>query len=97
MGKGVNCKKTSSCQMSVDRSEPTSSRMIQDGYYTEWIANVHVNVEALDGSFGIYFFFGEPPADEAEWELAPNQAGSVGIFAMNRMTGSQSRYLARCL
>ncbi|POR34505.1 Tyrosinase [Tolypocladium paradoxum] len=72
-------------------ANPSPSQILQDGHYTEWIANVHVNVEALDGSFGIHFFFGEPPADEAEWELAPNQAGSVGIFAMNRLTGSRSK------
>lgn len=59
--------------------------------YTEWVANVHVDAEALDGSFGIHFFLGSPPADEGEWETAPNLAGSVGVFTMNRTTGSQSK------
>lgn len=61
------------------------------GHYTEWVANVHVNAEALNGAFGIHFFLGPPPADEGEWETAPNRGGSVGVFAMNRMTGSQSK------
>ncbi|EQL01216.1 hypothetical protein G6O67_000099 [Ophiocordyceps sinensis] len=67
------------------------SGIVRGGRYTEWVANVHVNVEALDGSFGIHFFFGTPPADEGDWETAPNLGGTVGVFAMKRMTGSQSK------
>ncbi|KJZ73017.1 hypothetical protein HIM_07589 [Hirsutella minnesotensis 3608] len=62
---------------------------LQDNRYTEWIANVHVNAEALNGSFVIHFFIGAPPINEDDWETAPNLGGSVGIFAMNRTTGSQ--------
>ncbi|KYK58078.1 tyrosinase precursor [Drechmeria coniospora] len=70
---------------------PFPSRVLAHGHYTEWIANVHVNVGALDGSYAILFFFGLPPADEAEWELSRNLAGSVGIFTMSHMTSSQSK------
>ena len=59
--------------------------------YTEWIANVQVNVEALDGVFQVLFFVGNVPLDANEWETAPSLAGTAAIFAMNRTTGSQSK------
>jgi tyrosinase len=62
-----------------------------DGHYTEWIANVHVNHGALDGSFSIHFFTGQPPDDIRTWNVAPNLIGSVGIFTMSGMGGSQSK------
>lgn len=62
-----------------------------DGYYTEWIANVHVNHGALDGSFTIYFFTREPPDDVLTWGSASNLIGSVGIFMMNGMGSSRSK------
>ncbi|EGR46236.1 uncharacterized protein TRIREDRAFT_50793, partial [Trichoderma reesei QM6a] len=49
---------------------------VVDDHYTEWIANVHVNHGALDGSFSIYFFAGKPPADVGTWAFAPNLMGS---------------------
>jgi tyrosinase len=68
----------------------TPASVFEDGHYTEWVANVRVNVEALDGLFGVHFFLGEPPKDTETWDTASNQIGSVGIFAMNRNTGSKS-------
>lgn len=65
--------------------------VVADGYYTEWIANVHVNHGALDGSFTIYFFNREPPDDVLTWGFASNLIGSVGIFMMNGMGSSQSK------
>ncbi|RFU71953.1 tyrosinase precursor [Trichoderma arundinaceum] len=62
-----------------------------DGHYTEWIANVYVNHGALDGSFSIHFFVGPPPDDIRTWGTASNLIGSVGIFTMNMMGGSQSK------
>ncbi|KAL7934581.1 hypothetical protein V8C35DRAFT_326972 [Trichoderma chlorosporum] len=62
-----------------------------DDHYTEWIANVHVNHGALDGSFSIYFFAGQPPDDVDVWEIAPNLIGSVGVFTMSGMHGSHSK------
>ncbi|KAH6604367.1 tyrosinase [Trichoderma cornu-damae] len=70
----------------VDVKDPAA-----DGHYTEWIANVHVNHGALDGSFSIHFFAGKPPADVRAWGIAPNLMGSVGIFTMGGMGGSQSK------
>lgn len=73
----------------VDAQDPPLSTVVKDGHYTEWVANVHVNTEALDGNFGIHFFLGEPPMDRSQWNWASNLAGTVAIFAMNRDTGSQ--------
>lgn len=74
-----------------DAEDPPVSLIVKDDHYTEWIANVQVNVEALDGSFVVHFFIGQPPLREADWHLAPNLVGTVAIFAMNRKTGSESK------
>lgn len=67
-----------------------SGTVIDKGRYTEWIANVHVNVEAMDASYAVHFFFGEAPAG-CEWATAVNEVGSVAIFAMNHGTGSKAK------
>ncbi|KAG5984809.1 hypothetical protein E4U43_006145 [Claviceps pusilla] len=74
-----------------DAKTPAVSQIFQGNRYTEWLANVCLNVEALDGSFFIHFFLGKPPTAEMEWQQAQNLVGSVAIFAMNRMTGSESK------
>lgn len=64
---------------------------LADGEYFEWIANVQVNVEALDGSFTVHFFLDEASGDGRSWFTDPNHIGSVPIFIMNRNTGSLSK------
>ncbi|KAF5026291.1 hypothetical protein F66182_1612 [Fusarium sp. NRRL 66182] len=81
--------RASSGAMVNAQSQATSS-IIQNGHYTEWIANVRVNVEALGGNFGVHFFLGDPSSDCSGWELDTNYAGTVAIFAMNRKTGSET-------
>lgn len=73
----------------IDAEDPPASSVVKNGHYTEWIANVLVNAEALDGNFGIHFFLGEAPAQTKDWNWAVNLVGTVGIFAMDRTTGSQ--------
>ncbi|KAF7562627.1 hypothetical protein G7046_g1502 [Stylonectria norvegica] len=70
---------------------PPMSSVVKNGRYTEWIANVAVNVEALDGNFGIHFFMGDAPEKCSEWHLASNLVGTVPIFAMDRNTGSNAK------
>lgn len=70
---------------------PPVESVVQYDHYNEWVANVQVNVEALDGRFNVHLFIGLPPSDPTKWDSAPNQIGSVAFFAMNRATGSQSR------
>ncbi|KAJ4153472.1 hypothetical protein LMH87_009957 [Akanthomyces muscarius] len=71
--------------------DPPVDKIVKAGEYTEWIANVQVNVEALEGVFDVHFFAGAPADNSADWALSPNQIGTVAIFAMNRSTGSQSK------
>lgn len=85
--KGNSGTKSSRPSLKLDMEEAA----VADRHYTEWIANVHVNHGALDGSFTIYFFTGEPPEDILTWGVASNLMGSVGIFTMNGMGSSQSR------
>ncbi|KAK7420093.1 hypothetical protein QQX98_002955 [Neonectria punicea] len=75
----------------IDAEDPPASLVIKDGWYTEWIANVLVDAEALDGNFGVHFFLGEAPAETKEWDWAENLVGTVAIFTMNRATGSQAK------
>lgn len=74
-----------------DAADPSLEAIVHKGQYTEWVANVHVNVEALDGLFTVHFFIGQAPSNIDDWEEAPNHIGSVNIFAMDRYTGSQSK------
>ncbi|KIL95361.1 hypothetical protein FAVG1_00097 [Fusarium avenaceum] len=74
--------------MSSDESSPAR-------YYTEWIANVRVKVEALDGRFGIHFFLGDPSSNWEDWDRDDgsdknSHIGTVAIFAMNRNSGSDA-------
>lgn len=59
--------------------------------HVQWVANVLVNVEALDGRFGIHFFIGQVPKDPKSWSTAANRVGTVDIVAMNRNTGSREK------
>ncbi|TQS33116.1 hypothetical protein Golomagni_06551, partial [Golovinomyces magnicellulatus] len=43
--------------------DPPIESVVQDEVYNEWIANVQVNVEALDGRFNVHLFIGSPPSD----------------------------------
>ncbi|KOS19626.1 Tyrosinase [Escovopsis weberi] len=75
----------------VDAPSPPISRIVRKGHYTEWMANVHVNMDASDDSFAVHFFIGEPPKHARDWISAPNLAGSVGFFAMRMMTVQGSK------
>jgi len=75
----------------LSANKPSSSRLIRHGGYTEWIANVRVNADAIDGSYAVYFFMGRPPTSVFDWESAQNLAGSVAMFSMKHMNKSQSK------
>ncbi|KAF6810967.1 tyrosinase precursor [Colletotrichum sojae] len=81
-----------------DEAEPDFSRQLDftanvvagDNHYTEWIANVHVRNDALNGSFMIHLFFGNVPENPDFWSTAPNLVGSMNVFAMKSMgSGNQ--------
>ncbi|KAH7627267.1 hypothetical protein B0T09DRAFT_180188 [Sordaria sp. MPI-SDFR-AT-0083] len=58
-----------------------------NGQYREWIANVRVKKQALDGPFFIHLFLGEAPKDPKEWASAKNHVGSMGVFASDERYG----------
>ena len=60
-----------------------------DDYY-EWIANVHVRKQALNGSFEVHLFLGDAPPDPSIWSVASNLVGTLGVFAHNGPHGTMS-------
>ncbi|KAK1776843.1 tyrosinase [Copromyces sp. CBS 386.78] len=58
-----------------------------NGQYREWIANVRVKKQALDGPFFVHLFLGEAPKDPKEWASAKNHVGSMGVFASDERYG----------
>lgn len=78
-------------ELKLSLDSPAVDSALSEGQYREWIANVQVNVEALDGSFTVHFFLDEPATDGRRWYADPNHVGSVPIFIMNRNTGSLSK------
>ncbi|KAF4867553.1 Tyrosinase [Colletotrichum siamense] len=68
------------------REPHVAASLVTDDYtYTEWIANVHVQNGALNGSFTIHLFMGVVPGDIISWSAAPNLVGSMNVFAMKNM------------
>ncbi|KAK4231718.1 hypothetical protein QBC38DRAFT_439739 [Podospora fimiseda] len=73
------------------RKKPTGKRNVaaavfSGNLYREWIANIKVRKQALDGPFTIHFFFGSPPSDSdpLSWTAAPNHVGTMGVFAADK-------------
>lgn len=65
---------------------------IFDGdHYREWMANIRVGKQALDGPFSIHFFLGQPPDDTDSWTSSPNHVGTMGVFAADRLHSHRAR------
>ncbi|SPQ18279.1 b447e784-f57a-40e5-89a7-874d54feefc1 [Thermothielavioides terrestris] len=62
----------------------TESKIFVGDRYHEWVANVRVGTQALDGTFVVHFFLGDPPSDPQAWPSAPNHVGTMGVFAAAR-------------
>lgn len=77
---------TMAVQSGERRGAPWARRLVQNGSYWEWTANVEVNKYALGSSFTVHLFLGDVPPDSSSWELASNRAGSLGIFAGHPLT-----------
>lgn len=56
----------------------------------EWSARVDHNQSDIQGSFGVYIFFGPVPQDPAEWMADPNLVGVYDVFAP--MDASEAHY-----
>ncbi len=74
----------------ADLDEPFPAMYAKPICYTEWLANIRADNEALNGSFSICFFLGDPPDDFTMWKFAENFVGTMGVFSMNH-SGSNNR------
>lgn len=72
---------TMAVQSEGRRRIPLARRLVHNGTYWEWTANIQVNKYALGSSFTVHLFLGDVPPESASWQLASNRAGSLGIFA----------------
>lgn len=88
---GAFNQKSSIMNVKHNAKDPPVSTVIKNGRYTEWMANVRVNAGTLDGSFSIHFFLGNATGDCRQWDTAPNEIGSIDIFAMSGMTASHTK------
>ena len=73
----------------VPDNVPAGRVFTGNGQYREWIANVRVKKQALDGPFFVHLFLGkeEAPKDPKEWTSAKNHVGSMGVFADDERYG----------
>ncbi len=60
---------------------PPPGTVVVGNTYREWVANVHVEKQALDSSFFVHIFLGEPSACSRGWPYAPNLVGTMSVFA----------------
>ncbi|KAJ4297234.1 hypothetical protein N0V88_004152 [Collariella sp. IMI 366227] len=80
------------------RSDPVpvrEARIFNGGHYHEWIVNVQVGKQALDGTFAVHFFLGCPPTDPEAWTSSPEHVGTMGVFSMGKDDqddGEEGRY-----
>lgn len=53
---------------------------------TKWTARVRCNHHDLQGSFSIFLFLGDVPADSKRWRRAPTYVGADDVFLMGEET-----------
>ncbi|EPS39581.1 hypothetical protein H072_6625 [Dactylellina haptotyla CBS 200.50] len=65
---------------------PVKDKIIHEGdKYIDWTANIKVNKAALNGSFAVYVFLGEPVNNTVSaWATDKNFVGTSSIFANSR-------------
>lgn len=80
----------SKSSMARDKASPQRRSVLVNNQYREWIANVHVDKQALHKPFVIHFFLGAVSPDPASWVNAPNHIGTYGVFASDFMHAPQS-------
>lgn len=73
----------------VARAVPTSSVAASNGSLYQYVANINTTRYALNGSYSVYLFMGEPASeDPSTWLLAENLIGTQGIMAQPNMTAN---------
>lgn len=67
-------------QVSIEAANP-SSDALKPIKSVEWRVFVRVKAFAVQGSWGIHLFFGEPPAESSEWFMSDNRVGTVNVLS----------------
>ncbi|PSK46330.1 Tyrosinase [Elsinoe australis] len=52
-----------------------------DGHHYHYITNIASQKFQMNGSYAVYVFLGEPPANPAEWSTSDKLVGTHGIFS----------------
>ena len=55
-------------------------KLVRDGGYNDYLANIQVISSALRGTFGVYFFLGDVPADASTWDTSEKLIGTYYAF-----------------
>lgn len=72
-------RRSSNC--TTDKTPPLDpSKVIIDGRYKQWTLNIEVNKFALDQSFIVFVFMGEPSSDMSEWAFDANLVASMPVM-----------------
>ncbi|KAL2131576.1 hypothetical protein VTI74DRAFT_4873 [Chaetomium olivicolor] len=93
--KGLHTRDVKGSGQNVARSEAVTvkeDRIFKSGHYHEWIANVKIEKQALDGTFAVHFFLGCPPIDPASWTSSPNHVGTMGVFSSGKDDQDEGKY-----
>ncbi len=65
----------------LEKPKPVPPSVVVNNEYREWIANIHTEKQALNGTFFIDLFFGDLPDDTTTWAYATDLVGTMSVFA----------------
>ncbi|KAK7217434.1 hypothetical protein V2G26_005437 [Clonostachys chloroleuca] len=74
----------------LKRGNTFSTALIKGDRYNEWIVNVYANMEALHGSYAVHLYLNDKPHLNCR-TIIENKVGTVDIFTMRKMTGSNTK------
>ncbi|KAF3915762.1 Tyrosinase [Dactylellina cionopaga] len=65
---------------SPDSLSTVEKNIVNNGKYNEWVADIRVNNDALNGTFSVHAFLGEFATNVASWPTDKNLVGTHSIF-----------------
>ncbi|KAF3919257.1 Tyrosinase [Arthrobotrys entomopaga] len=65
---------------SADSLSTVQDEILDNGKYDEWIADIKVKNDALNGTFSVHVFLGNPATDVAAWPTDKNLVGTHVVF-----------------
>ncbi|KAK3337241.1 hypothetical protein B0T19DRAFT_481606 [Cercophora scortea] len=66
---------------------PRSGVVFVGNQYREWIANIYVKKQALNGPFSIHLFLGDVSNNPTTWASTLGHVGTMGVFASDARYG----------